>query len=110
MIKITYTPPSYAKLLQWKLATSNNPQNKYSFQFRNLSLVFPSNETWSKEKNIKTHAQEKLFSSMMKKAKKKEGERKNIWTCSQNKFQRERDHTTRSTNFHIIHFPHTCTS
>jgi hypothetical protein len=36
MIKIKYTPPSYAKLLHWKLATSIHPQNKYSIHM-NLS-------------------------------------------------------------------------
>jgi hypothetical protein len=62
-----------------------------------------------KEKKIKTHAKEKLFSSMMKKTRKKEEEKKYSHALK-NKVQRKRDHTTRSTNFHIIHFPHTCTS
>jgi hypothetical protein len=42
--------------------------------------------------------------------KKKKKKRKNIQPCSQNNVQWERDHTTKSTYFHIIHFPHTCTS
>jgi hypothetical protein len=51
MIKITYTPPLYAKLLHWKLAISIDPQNKYSIQFMILSpLIFSSKETWAKEK------------------------------------------------------------
>jgi endo-1,4-beta-D-glucanase Y len=81
MIKITYTPPSYAKLLHWKLATSIHPKNIYILQsvYESLSLVFPSKETYAinKKRKIKTHAKEKLFSSMMKKDKKKEQE-KNI--------------------------------
>jgi hypothetical protein len=78
MIKITYIPPSYAKLLHWKLATSIHPCTKIftpvSYGSLSLSLVFSSKETWAKKrkKETKTHAQGKLFSSMMKKEKKKE--------------------------------------
>jgi hypothetical protein len=46
--------------------------------------------------------------SMMQKEEKKE-EKKYI-AMSQNKVQRGRDHTTRSTYYHVISFPHPCTS
>jgi hypothetical protein len=38
MIKITYTPPSYAKLLHWKLATSIH--NLLQSIYESLSLIF----------------------------------------------------------------------
>jgi hypothetical protein len=55
MIKITYTPPSYAKLLHWKLATSIHPKNIYILQsvYESLSLVFPSKETYAINKKKK---------------------------------------------------------
>jgi hypothetical protein len=69
MIKITYTPPSYAKLLHWKLATSIH--NLLQSIYESLSLIFlQKRHGLKRKKEMKTHAKEKLFSSMMKKEKK----------------------------------------
>jgi hypothetical protein len=80
MIKITYTPPSYAKLLYWKLAKFIHPQ-KYILHsiYESLSLDFPSKETWAK-KDKNTCSRENLLkhAEKTKKTRERKKERKEI--------------------------------